>query len=219
MSALARGTAVLLNLLASALAPARCAACDVHVARRAVFCPACASTTERPLQAAGDPCALAAFVYGGALARAITRFKYEGRPDLARPLGDLLWLAIAPHAPELRGSLVVPVPLHATRLAERGYNQAALLANRIAGRLDAPVRAVALARTRDTPGQATLGRSNRLSNVTHAFRVRKPGAVAGRAILLIDDVRTTGSTLRSCALALVQAGAASVRTAVLAQAE
>jgi ComF family protein len=219
MSTLGRGTWILLDLLADILAPARCGACDVPVARRAVFCAACASTTERPLPPARDPRALAAFVYGGALARAITRFKYEGRPDLARPLGDLLWSAMAPQASELRGSVIVPVPLHATRLAERGYNQAALLANRVAWRLGAKVRATALARTRDTPRQATLDRTDRLSNVTQAFHVREPRAVAGRAVLLVDDVRTTGSTLRACMAALTQAGAASVRTAVLAQAE
>jgi ComF family protein len=219
MGPFSRGTSILLDLFATVLAPARCAACDVPVAPRAVFCPACASTTQRPLDPASDPHALAAFVYGGALARAITRFKYEGRPDLARPLGDLLWSAIAPHASELRDAVVVPVPLHATRLAERGYNQAALLANRVAWRLEAPVRAVALARTRDTPRQATRGRSDRLSNVVHAFRVRQTRAVTGRAVLLVDDVRTTGSTLRACTTALTQAGAASVRTAVLAQAE
>jgi ComF family protein len=219
MSSFAHGTSILLDLLATALAPARCAACDVHVARRAVFCPACASTTERAPDPQPDPRALAAFVYGGAIASAITRFKYESRPDLARPLGDLFWSAVVPHANGLRDVILVPVPLHATRLAERGYNQAALLANRVAGRLGAPVRAMALARTRDTPRQATRGRSERLSNVTNAFVVREPRAVAGRTVLLVDDVRTTGSTLQACADALTQAGVASVRTAVLARAE
>jgi ComF family protein len=212
------GAAILLDLLATVLSPCRCAACDVQVARLAVFCGACASTTERAASvSAGD--AFTAFVYGGAMARAITRFKYEGRPDLARPLGDLLWAAIAPRAEDLRGTVVVPVPLHAGRLAERGYNQAALLASRIAGRLGAPVRAMALARTRDTPRQATLDRSARLTNVARVFQVRQPREIAGRAVLLVDDVRTTGSTLRACEAALAQAGAASVRTAVLAQAE
>jgi len=213
---LATSTSILLDLLASALAPSRCAACDAPVPRRSVFCLACASTAER---SAAEPDALAAFVYGGAVARAITRFKYESRPDLARPLGDLLWTAIAPHALDLRASIVVPVPLHAGRLAERGYNQAALLASRMAWRLGAPVRAMALARTQDTPRQATLDRAARVTNVVHAFRVRQPRTLAGRAVLLVDDVRTTGSTLRACAAVLSQAGATSVRTAVLARAE
>lgn len=162
---------------------------------------------------------LAAFVYGGAIARAIVRFKYEKRPDLARPLGDLLWSTVAPHASELRAWVVVPVPLHADRLAERGYNQAGLLASRMAWRLGAPVRAMALARLHDTLRQATLERAARITNVADAFHVRQPRSVAGRPVLLVDDVRTTGSTLRACAAALRAAGAAQVRAAVLAQAE
>jgi ComF family protein len=215
---LTTGPSILLDLLASVLAPPRCAACDERVSRLAVFCPACAATTERSDPGPADD-AIAAFTYGGAVARAITRFKYEGRPDLARPLGDLLWTAVAPRARDLRGSVVVPVPLHAGRLAERGYNQAALLASRMAWRLGAPVRAMALARTQDTPRQATLDRTSRVANVVQAFRVRQPGAVAGREVLLVDDVRTTGSTLRACTAALTQLGAVRVRTAVLAQAE
>ncbi len=162
---------------------------------------------------------LAAFVYGGAVARAIVRLKYERRPDLARPLGDLLWSAVIPCASELRTWVVVPVPLHPGRLAERGYNQAALLARRMAWRLGAPVRAMALARLLDTPRQATLERAVRITNVAGAFRVRQPGAIAGRSVLLVDDVRTTGSTLGACTAVLMAAGAARVRTAVLAQAE
>jgi ComF family protein len=206
----------LLDLLGHVLAPARCAACDVQVRRVAVFCPACASTAQRaPAQA--EP--LAAFVYGGAVAQAIVRFKYEARPDLARPLGDLLWSAVSPHAPALRTAVVVPVPLHPSRLAERGYNQAALLARRVAHLSGAPFRPLTLARTRDTPRQATLDRTARMANVRLAFQVRTPRAVAGRIVLLIDDVHTTGSTLGAAADALRAAGAVEVRCAVLACAE
>jgi ComF family protein len=222
LSRLSSASSIVLDLLGAILAPSRCAACDTGVARRAVFCPACASTAQRAspgLPGSGDEATLAAFVYGGALARAITRFKYERRPDLARPLGDLLWTAVAPQAQALRGTLVVPVPLHAARLAERGYNQAALLANRVAWRLGAPAHATALSRVHDTPRQATLDRAARLRNVAQAFRVRRPADVAGRDVLLVDDVRTTGSTAGACIAALARAGVASVRTVVLAQAE
>ena len=85
--------------------------------------------------------------------------------------------------------------------------------------LGVPVHATALSRVHDTPRQATLDRAARLRNVAQAFRVRRPVDVAGRDVLLVDDVRTTGSTAGACIAALAQAGVARVRTVVLAQAE
>ncbi len=205
------------DLLAWVVAPPRCAACEAPVARMAVFCPACAVSVERARPAGSEQ--LAALLYGGAAQRAITRFKYERRPDLARPLGDLLWRAIEPHAEALRGALVVPVPLHPVRLAERGYNQSALLAARVAGKLDATLLPLAVARVVDTPRQATLEHGARLRNVREAFRARQPRRLQGRVVLLVDDVRTTGSTLAACARAMTAVGATRVTTAVLARAE
>ena len=208
--------ATALELVVSLVAPPRCAACDAPVALLAVFCPACASTVE-PAPPGHDG-ALAAFTYGGAVAEAVTRMKYGSRPDLARPLGDLLWRAIAPHASELREAVVVPVPLHPSRLAERGFNQSALVARRLASGLGAPLRPLALSRSRDTPRQATLDRAARLANVAGSFRVRQPAAVRGRRVLLVDDVQTTGATLDACAVALRAAGATGIVTAVVARA-
>lgn len=205
-----------LEVLAALVAPPRCASCDEPVGIGAAFCAACASTVERGPD--DDPRAVAAFVYGGAVSVAVTRMKYEARPDLARPLGDLLWRTLAPRTPALRGALVVPVPLHPARLAERGFNQSALLARRLARHLGAELAPVALARSRDTPRQATLDRDARLANVRDAFTVRQPRRVRGRTVLLVDDVRTTGATLAACAAALLGAGAAEVATAVVARA-
>ncbi len=204
------------ELFASALAPPRCAACDAPVRMLAAFCAACASTREA---ADSTPDLIAGCAYGGAVARAIGRCKYERRPDLARPLGDLLWRAVEPRAPELAGCLVVPVPLHPARLAERGFNQSALIARRIARRLGAPMAPVALARIQDTPQQAKLDRAARLANMTGAFRVREAGRVAGRVVLLVDDVRTTGATLEACRAMLAGAGAGRVVGAVVAVAD
>lgn len=94
------------ELFASLLAPPRCAACDAPVALLAAFCPPCARTVVRAHvdDSLGDSAVVAGFAYGGAVARAISRFKYERRPDLARPLGDLLWRAVEPLAPTLGGS-------------------------------------------------------------------------------------------------------------------
>lgn len=214
---MSRIASVALDLVAAFLAPPRCAACDRPVARVAVFCAACASTVQRDADAA-DGRALAAFVYGGAIADATTRFKYGARPDLARPLSHLLWRAVAPHAPRLSNCVVVPVPLHPSRLAERGFNQSALLARPLARRLGAPFLPLALARVRDTPRQASLGREERLGNVGGAFVPRQPPRMRGRPVLLVDDVRTTGATLAACARAALEAGAGPVFTAVLARA-
>jgi ComF family protein len=204
------------ELLAKVVAPPKCAACDSPVPLLSAFCPACASTVERVRD--NDASRTAAFAYGGAIASAIVRLKYEHRPDLARPLGDLLWRALAPNASSLRDSVVIPVPLHVVRLTERGFNQSALIARRVAHRLGAPLLPLALVRVRDTPQQATLDREGRIANVAGAFRVRQCERVRGRGVLLIDDVRTTGATMNACAGALRAAGANFVGNAVVARA-
>jgi ComF family protein len=156
-------------------------------------------------------------LYGGPVAVALRRLKYGDRPDLAGPLGHLLRRAA--RDARLCADLVVPVPLHPARLAERGYNQAALLGAAAASELGAPLAATALRRTRHTPQQARLDRARRLENVARAFQVRDPGRVRGRRVVLVDDVTTTGATLAACAEALRAAGAASVQALVVARVE
>jgi ComF family protein len=211
--------ALALEAMLALLAPPRCAACDGRVRMLAVFCPSCArSATRAPDEPSG---ARVALVYGGAVARAIARMKYEARPDLARPLGDLLWRAVEPHAGLLREAVVVPVPLHPTRLAERGFNQSALMARRVAVHLGARFEPRMLARTRETQQQAALDRTARRMNVADAFEVRDAGAgalVRRGIVLLVDDVITTGATLDACERALLGAGATHIHRAVLAAA-
>lgn len=179
-----------------------------------MFCPTCASTVVRAPDANDGALAFASF--GGAIAHALRRFKYEERPDLGAPLGDLVRRVLRESCAS--AEVVVPVPLHAKRLAERGYNQAALLARAAARELDAVFLPRALVRVRDTPQQARLGRTERLANVEDAFVVRDISAVRGRDVLLVDDVATTGATLSSCRDALRSAGARSVTTVCLARA-
>jgi len=206
-----------LEVAAAALAPPRCTACDAPVGLLKAFCVSCASTV---VPAAPNPTdGRAAFAYGGAMARAIVRLKYEHRPDLARPLGDLLWRALEPMRRAWADAVVVPVPLHPSRLAARGFNQSVLLARRVAWGLQAPLWALALRRLHDTPRQATLDRQARVANVASTFAARRAERLRGRRVLLVDDVRTTGATLEACEQALRAAGAVHVGWAVVAQAE
>lgn len=204
----------LASVLCNALSPPACAACDQPIPSRQVFCGPCATTIERDEPQPDGSVAFARF--GGALAVALKRFKYEERPDLARPLGHLLRRAIVDA--ELCADVVVPVPLHARRLAERGFNQSALLARSVAEQLDKPFAPRALERCRQTAQQARLGRAERLVNMAEAFQVRDKRVVQAKKVLLVDDVFTTGATLLACRDALERAGAAMVVSVCLARA-
>lgn len=202
---------LVLDLALELLAPTRCAACDERVRPRALFCAACAVSAE-PAGVFVNA-ALAPFAYGGAPATAVARLKYERRSDLAPRLAQELARVAGPLVGHV--DVVVPVPLHPRRLAERGFNQSALLAGPVARSLHALHGARHLARVRDTPRQATLDRVARASNVAGAFAVR--GAVRGRRVLLVDDVLTTGATMRACAAVLAASGARSVTWLVFAR--
>ena len=110
------------------------------------------------------------------------------------------------------------MPLHERRLVLRGYNQAALLARHLATEMGVSMATGALVRRVDAPPQAELGRAARRANLVDAFAVVRPERVRGRAIALVDDVMTTGSTLHACAVALLSAGARRVDRFVLASA-
>ncbi len=173
-------------------------------------CPGCCSQA-RPPYAGLQACA----AWGGPLAAAVARMKYGRRPDLARGLLRALGDSVTEPAPS--PDLLVPVPLHPSRLRERGYNQAALLARGLARRWAVPLDLDALVRTRATRAQQELGAGERHANVRGAFRAL-PAAVRGRRILLVDDVFTTGSTAAACSEALLAAGAARVSVWALARA-
>lgn len=207
------------HLFAEAISPSLCAACDGALERRSAFCPACASTVVRSSAAFSAPAEgsyeIKAFgEFGGALATALRRFKFEGRPDLARPLGQMLRRAAAEAG--LRADVVMPVPLHPKRLCERGYNQSALLAQSILDEVSARLDTRTLVRIRQTEQQATLDQKSRLLNVQQAFALQ--GSVQNLRIVLVDDVYTTGATLQACADILRSGGAANVKGLVLARA-
>lgn len=143
--------------------------------------------------------------FEGALREAVHVFKYERVHALALPLGKLL--VEYQQTYRLSADVLVPVPLHPQREAERGYNQATLLAEVMGEALDLPVMNM-VARVRATPPQVGLSAAQRRTNVRAAFAAT--AAAAGQQVLLIDDVCTTGATLNACAVALKAQGAASV---------
>lgn len=155
---------------------------------------------------------LAAFNYGFPLDKLIQAFKYAHRLALAPFLGREL----AALAAEVEADLVIPLPLHPTRLRERGFNQALELARPVAVSLRLPLDARTCSRNRPTPPQAGLPWKERAKNIRGAFHCA--GDLSGRRILLVDDVMTTGASLDECARTLKLHGAAEVTLLVVARA-
>jgi ComF family protein len=143
--------------------------------------------------------------------------KYGDRLDLAPTMGR--WMANAGRELTAQADAIVPVPLHWRRQWARRFNQSALLAGVIAKDSGRPVARAALKRIKSTPQQVGLGKGERALNVQGAFRVPADGKaeVAGRRLLLVDDVLTSGATADACARALLRAGAAAVDVLVFAR--
>jgi ComF family protein len=210
--------------------PASCSGC-----RREgeALCPRCRPALDARLELpGGTPIGLPADLpapllqvewcapFNGPVRAALHDLKYAGERRLAEPLGAAVarrWKRVGVGA-----EVVVPVPVHANRERQRGYDQAALIA-RVAGRHLGLPAAFALERGRATIAQFELGRDERAANVAGAFRLRARdapaarAAIAGRWVLLVDDVVTTGATLAACADALEQAGARAVSAIAVAR--
>lgn len=196
------------------LLPATCAFCGAPGGREERrgepldLCPDCEAwlpRRETPL----DPVTgwFAPYEYAPPVDHAIRQLKFHGEIACARLFGQLLALErLAADLPDL----LVPVPLHDRRLAERGYNQAALIAHHAARVLEVPCAPLALVRVVETREQSHLEAAERAQNVRGAFRAADPNRVRGRSIALIDDVVTTGSTAREASSALTAAGASHV---------
>jgi ComF family protein len=143
--------------------------------------------------------------------------KYRPIYGLSRPLAQLLQHQFATYWADISPDLLVPVPLHRRRLRQREFDQALALARYLSLGVQIPCQAEALIRQRYTESQVGLSRSKRDQNVRGAFDVRQPQAVRGRTVLLIDDVYTTGATVKACASVLQRAGAAWVGVYTLAR--
>ncbi|MEM9599509.1 MAG: ComF family protein [Pseudomonadota bacterium] len=193
-----------------------CAACgypfDHQMSGISAFDLLCASClARRPAYAT----ARAALQYDEASRRMILAFKHGGHTDRLQSFAAQMHRAgrtALAHADAL-----IPVPLHRSRLIKRRFNQSALLARALSRRCDVPMQAHALRRRRKTPTQGGLSAAGRRRNVQGAFHVAQPEQIAGRRLVLIDDVMTTGATLESCTRTLKRAGAVRVDAVCLAR--
>jgi ComF family protein len=178
------------------------------VAEAAALCAAC--LTDPPPY----DWARAAGPYVDPLRAALHAFKFHGARAMARPLADLVIEQWGRDVPADVDALV-PVPLAPARERQRGFNQATLLAERLARGLGRPVKPGWLRRARPTPPQSELGAAERWANVRQAFQAAP--AVVGRHLLVVDDVLTTGATAAECARALRAAGARAVGVITVAR--
>jgi ComF family protein len=155
--------------------------------------------------------------YEGPLRQAIHLLKYRGKLSLQRRLLQLAIAHFEVHFPGVSFDIIIPIPLHQRRLMQREFNQAALMARGIAHHLTVPMREQVLVRTRWTRPQVELSGDERRANVRQAFTIKDPAAIQDRVVLLVDDVFTTGATLREAARTLKAAGARQVDVFALAR--
>ena len=160
-------------------------------------------------------------VYDETLMALVHCFKYDGKIQLARPLGSLLLSGYFHYWKMDDIDLIVPVPLHVKRFRERGFNQSYLLVKDWAQMsFQTPtVERNVLVRKRKTDPQTGLGRKRRITNIKDAFSVSDPSKIFGKRVLLVDDVYTTGATVDECSTALRRAGAKQVDVLTLARAQ
>ena len=201
-----------------------CEACVVCFAQPQPRCQTCALPVPAGVERCGrcvreppplDRC-LAAVPYGYPWADLVSQFKFHGQPGWAASLAGLMRSAPWVESALETADIVLPLPLSAERLAERGFNQALEIARALA---PGKVRADILLRLRHTQAQTDLDRAGRLRNVKGAFAIEplRQAQIHGRQLVLVDDVMTSGASLYAAAQALRQAGAASITAIVLAR--
>jgi ComF family protein len=218
----------LLRICADVVFPPVCHSCNTRLSRGdSIACPACLAAIApvdewddayreafarlNEERTVSDFVAAWYFEREGPLRALMHRLKYGGMTSIGLEFGRVLGERIR-DAGLGESDIVVPLPLHVSRKRERGFNQCELIAQGVSAVTGCPLRTGLLRRTRFTPSQTPLGHGERRKNVRDAFGLRPQAArdVAGRSILLVDDVVTTGATMRSCAGALHRAGVRAV---------
>ncbi len=203
----------LLRAFLELVVPSVCPACDVpRSPGEALLCSSCARGLRAlPRLRAVHP----AIAYDGTGMKLVRRFKFEGRRDAL----EVLVGRLAERVLSLRFDTIVPVPRHPARVRGEGSDPVFTLARALARRTALPLADAALSRTRATPPQTGLSVASRRANVAASFRAR-PGSLAGRRVLLLDDVATTGATLAEAARSLRRtSGARRITLAALAGTE
>lgn len=183
------------------------------------FCPHCAQEQASCLCGSGKtvclPHVAAVYVYGGQIKELIADFKFKGKTHLARAFGRDMCDRVAQVFADADFDCLCFVPISEKTMEERGYNQTRLLAEEIAKRLLIPLEDN-LVKIRETAKQHELSAKERLTNLTDSIALKDQGSVAGKTVLLCDDIKTTGATLGECVTALMQGGAKDVYCICLA---
>ena len=233
-----------LSGLSDLIFPPRCLACGAVLGEnKRSFCPDCFSQIGfirsplctlcgQPFSEAGEgdhlcgaclqaspafSVARAVGQYDRVLMAVIHRFKYGGKVSLGERLGEFMARFSYPNLALADHSLIMPVPLHPRRLRQRGFNQSLVLAREISRHSALPLDFLSLRRIVFTEPQVGLGKDQRERNLRGAFQVADAGRVMGEKIILVDDVYTTGSTVKECALTLMKNKAESVSVLTLAR--
>ena len=159
------------------------------------------------------------FQKGTRVQNLLHQLKYNKRPEVGKRLGELYGYELAQSPVFIKPDLVIPVPLHPKKLKKRGYNQSSSIAEGLGKILDIPVSEDNLYRKSHTETQTKKSRFARYENMKEAFDLRNPEALAGKHVLLVDDVLTTGSTLEACAIKMQEKVDLKLSIATLAYAE
>lgn len=155
----------------------------------------------------------------GKVQNIIHHLKYKNRPQLGNLLGEMCGRDLRAVGYESEIDLIIPVPLHPSRLKSRGYNQSHCIAEGLAAILQIPLGDEYLHRSKSTSTQTHKGRFERFENMVEVFSVEKSGDLAGKRVLLVDDVITTGATLEACALSLLEVPGLQISIMAIAYAE